>query len=248
MQQYISKKEHETLIQQLKEKHVQELSKMSGEQPIQVEMAPTENISDQQEHERLRQEHQKTMEALHVAQNQVKETNEQHKQRIIKMTDAHAQVLAGLQEQLKNTEAKKQKEILLSSDTNTSLQSELETMATSFARMAELLECKEDNKDKTHEVILTKNGNYDPYGAQPTKNNVGNAVSQERQGQLEKEFQALQATFQRLMPQLTSYSIDHDNDQQDKTGFAEHRPQQSTNKTLEAEVTRLEISTRRQEV
>ena len=84
------------------------------------------------------------------------------------MTDAHAQVLAALQEQLKNTEAKHQKEIIIhrmqQSDT---IQAELETMATSLTRMVELLECKEDDKNSTNEVITTKNGNQDQYGSQP---------------------------------------------------------------------------------
>ncbi|KAI8138627.1 hypothetical protein BJV82DRAFT_630712 [Fennellomyces sp. T-0311] len=195
-------------------------------------MAPAEMISEEQT---LRQEYQKTVEALQVAQKEAKEMGEQHKQRITKMTDAHAQVLAALQEQMRNAEAKHQKEIIMSrmqqSDT---IKAELERMAAGIARVAELLESKDD-KEAYGEVMTTQKGNGDEYGTVPK--NAGNAVSQSR-----KELAALQTTFQRLV-QLTS-PIDH---QQDKTGFAEHRPQPSANKNIETEVVRLEIG-RRQEV
>ncbi|KAI7847708.1 hypothetical protein BDC45DRAFT_339337 [Circinella umbellata] len=188
-----------------------------------VQMAPAEKISEQ---DVSSQEYHKTIESLHVAQ---KETNEEHKKRITKMQDAHAQVLAGLQEQLKNTEAKYQKEIIThriqQSDT---IQAELETLVTSLGKMSELLDNKEDDKNSINEVITAKNSKQDQYGSQP-KNGDSNSVSQ----QTHKELKALQTKVQNLI-QLTSNLPIHD--QQDKTGFAEHRPQQSANKNLEPEV------------
>ena len=80
------------------------------------------------------------------------------------MTDAHAQVLAALQEQMRNTEAKHQKEIVVErlqqSDT---IKADLEKIVAGMARMSELLELKDD-KGANREAMSAGNGKHNENG------------------------------------------------------------------------------------